>query len=131
MRSFLPNRVTRLRMLAHTRHIVVVMLPLGAGTGFLVALALKGLGSFEPMVLRVGGRTGLTILLPAFGLFLTTIWLTVTGIGEVSLFKDMDLAKKNPYKVFPFIVCLCSGAALPLAWGSGCWLCQAITCGMT
>ena len=79
MRSFLPNRLSRLRLLAHTRHIVVVTLPLGAVTGFLVALALKGLGSFEPMVLRVGGRTGLTILLPAIGLFLTTIWLTVTG----------------------------------------------------
>ena len=102
VRRFIPTRTGRLRMLAHTRHIVVVTLPLGAGTGFLVALALKGLGSFEPMVLRVGGRTGLTILLPAIGLFLTTAWLTLTGIGEVSLFKDMDLAKRNPYKVFPF-----------------------------
>ena len=101
--GFLPNRTTRLRLLAHTRHIVVVTLPLGAVTGFLVALALRGLGSFEPMVIRIGGRTGLTILLPAIGLFLTTIWLTVTGIGEVSLFKDLDLAKRNPYKVFPFL----------------------------
>ncbi len=36
-------------MLAHTRHIVLVTLPLGAVTGFLVALALRGLGSFEPI----------------------------------------------------------------------------------
>ena len=101
-RNFLPTRTRRLRLLAHSRHIVLVTLPLGAATGFLVALALKGLGSFEPMMLRVGGRTGLTILLPAIGLFLTTAWLSATGIGEVSLFKDMDLAKKDPYKVFRF-----------------------------
>lgn len=119
MRSFLPNRLSRLRLLAHTRHIVVVTLPLGAVTGFLVGLALKGLGSFEPMVLRVGGRTGLTILLPAIGLFLTTLWLTVTGIGEVSLFKDMDLAKKNPYKVFPFLTSLGKVVACLLTIGFG------------
>ena len=106
-------------MLAHSRHILAVTLPLGAGTGFLVALALKGLGSFEPMVLRVGGKTGLTILLPAIGLFLTTAWLSVTGIGEVSLFKDMDLAKKNPYQVFSFWVSLGKVVACALTIGFG------------
>ena len=119
LRRFIQTRTSRLRMLAHTRHIVVVTLPLGAGTGFLVALALKGLGSFEPMVLRVGGRTGLTILLPALGLFLTTAWLSLTGIGEVSLFKDMDLAKKNPYKVFPFWPSLGKVVACALTIGFG------------
>jgi CIC family chloride channel protein len=54
------------------------------------------------MVLRIGGRTGLTILLPAIGLFLTTAWLALTGLGEVSLFKDLDLAKRDPYNVFRF-----------------------------
>ena len=49
-RSFLPGRNGRLRMLAHTRPIVLATLPPGAVAGFLVALALKGLGSFEPMV---------------------------------------------------------------------------------
>ncbi len=106
-------------MVAHTRHIVVVTLPLGAATGFLVALALKGLGSFEPMVLKVGGKTGLTILLPAVGLFLTTAWLTLTGIGEVSLFKDMDLAKKDPYRVFPFRSSLGKVVACALTIGFG------------
>ena len=119
MRAFLPTRLSRLRLLAHSRHIIVVTLPLGAGTGFLIALALKGVGSFEPMVLRVGGRTGLTILLPAIGLFLTTAWLTLTGIGEVSLFKDMDLAKKNPYKVFPFLTSLGKVVACLLTIGFG------------
>jgi CIC family chloride channel protein len=79
--------MSRLRLLAHTRHIVVV--------------------------------TGVTILLPAIGLFLTTIWLTVTGIGEVSLFKDMDLAKKDPYKVFPFRVSLGKVVACVLTIGFG------------
>jgi CIC family chloride channel protein len=119
MRRFIPSRTRRLRLLAHTRHIVVVTLPLGAATGFLVGLALKGLGSFEPMVLKVGGRTGLTILLPAIGLFLTTAWLSLTRIGEVSLFKDMDLAKKNPYKVFPFRASLGKIVACALTIGFG------------
>jgi CIC family chloride channel protein len=106
-------------LLAHTRHIVAVTLPLGAVVGFLVALALKGLGSFEPMILRVGGRTGMTILLPALGLFLTTALLSLTGIGEVSLFKDLDLAKKDPYKVFPFLPSLAKVAACALTIGFG------------
>jgi hypothetical protein len=75
----IPTRTSHLRRLAHSRHIVLGTLPLGAGTGFLVALALKGLGSFEPIVLRAGGETRLAILLPAIGLFLTTAWLTLTG----------------------------------------------------
>ena len=118
-RRFLPSRTRQLRILAHTRHIVVVTMPLGAVTGFLVALALRGLGSFEPMVLKVGGRTGLTILLPAIGLSLTTAWLTVTRLGEVSIFKDLDLAKKDPYKVFPFWSTLAKVVACALTIGFG------------
>ena len=100
--NLLPTRTTRLRMLAHTRHIVGVMLPLGAGVGFLVAMALYGLEKFEPLVASVGWRTRLTLLLPALGLFFTTSWLKLTGIGEVSLVKDMDLARVDPYLAFPF-----------------------------
>jgi len=40
----LPTRTRQLRMLAHTRHIVLVMLPLGAFVGFLVAEGLAELG---------------------------------------------------------------------------------------
>ena len=118
-RRFLPTRTGQLRLLAHTRHIVAVTLPLGAVTGFLVAMALKGLGSFEPMVLRVGGRTGLTILLPAIGLFLTTAWLSLTRLGVVSLFSDLDLAKKDPYRVFPFWSTLAKVVACTLTIGFG------------
>lgn len=102
LRSLFPTRNSRLRLLAYTRHIIFVMLPLGGLIGFLVALALRGLGTFTPWLERVGGRTGLTILLPLLGLGLTSAWLELTGIGEVSLFKDLDLASKDPYAVFPF-----------------------------
>lgn len=101
-RFFMSSPHHRLRLLAHTRRLVVVMLPLGAGIGLGVAFALRGLGSFEPWVGRIGGRTHLTLLVPALGLFLVTVWLTLTRIGEVSLFRDMDLAHQNPYEVFPF-----------------------------
>ncbi len=112
-RFFMSSPHHRLRMLAHTRRLVLVMLPLGAGIGLVVAFALRGLGSFEPWVVRLGGRTHLTLLVPALGLFLVTLWLSLTRIGEVSLFRDMDLAHQNPYKVFPFRtsigkVCACA-----------------------
>lgn len=90
-------------MLAHTRRLAGLMLPLGAAVGFVVAIALKGLGSFEPWVGRVSGDVHLGVLLPAIGLLLVTLWLDLTGIGEVSLLKDLDLAHHSPYEVFPFL----------------------------
>lgn len=89
-------------MLAHTRRLVGIMLPLGAGVGLAVAFALRGLAAFGPWVDRQGGRSHLSLLLPAIGLGLVTLWLSLTKIGEVSLFKDLDLAHHSPYQVFPF-----------------------------
>jgi CIC family chloride channel protein len=89
-------------MLAHTRRLGGIMLPLGAAIGLAVALALRGLGSFEPWVGRMGGQTHLSLAVPAIGLFLVTLWLSFSGIGEVSLFQDLDLAHHSPYEVFPF-----------------------------
>lgn len=117
--SLLPTRHRRLRLLAHTRRMVLVILPLGAGMGLLVAAALRALGSFEPWVGRMGGSLHLGLLLPALGLFLATALLHITGIGEVSLFKDLDLAKKNPYQVFPFLISLGKVAACALTIGFG------------
>ncbi|BDU72860.1 chloride channel protein [Mesoterricola silvestris] len=118
-RTLLPTRTTRLRFLAHTRHIVGVMLPLGAAVGLLVALALYCLAHFEPWVQSVGWRTRLTLLLPAVGLFLTTIWLRFTGLGEVSLGADLDLARTDPYGAFPFLRSLGKvvGCALTIGFG--------------
>jgi chloride channel protein, CIC family len=115
----LPNRIQSLRLLVHTRKIVGVMLPLGAGIGFMVALALKGLGSFEPWVSNTGGRIHLAVLLPGLGLGLATLWLHLTKIGEVSLFEDLDLARKDPYKVFPFWTSLGKVMACTLTIGFG------------
>jgi len=115
----IPTKTRRLRMLSHTRRMVLVILPLGAGMGLLVAAALRALGSFEPWIGRMGGTLHLGLLLPALGLFLATALLHFTGIGEVSLFKDLDLAKKNPYQVFPFLVSLGKVAACALTIGFG------------
>ncbi|MBK8725494.1 MAG: chloride channel protein [Holophagaceae bacterium] len=106
-------------MLAHTRRLVMVMLPLGAGIGLVVAFALRGLGSFEPWIIRLGGQTHLTLLIPALGLFLVTVWLKLTHIGEVSLFQDMDLAHKDPYEVFPFRRSIGKVAACAMTIGFG------------
>ncbi|HLO65927.1 MAG TPA: chloride channel protein [Holophaga sp.] len=101
--SFIPRRNQRLRLLAHTRHIVAVMLPLGALVGFLVALALRGLGALEPRLAGHAGRSLAALVLPGAGLVLNALWLQRTGIGGVSLFKDLDLAHRDPYRVFPFL----------------------------
>ncbi|WP_306600815.1 chloride channel protein [Geothrix sp. 21YS21S-2] len=118
-RILLPTRTTRLRFLAHTRHIVGVMLPLGAAVGLLVALALFCLERFEPWIQHLGGRTRLTLLLPAAGLFLTTAWLRLTRLGEVSLARDLDLARTDPYQAFPFLRSLGKvvGCALTIGFG--------------
>ena len=78
------------------------MLPFGADIGLAVALALRGLGSVGPWVGRGRGETYPTVVIPAIGLILVTLWLSSTGIGEVSLFKDLDLAHQSPYEVFQF-----------------------------
>lgn len=117
--TLLSSPTRRLRILAHTRRLVGIMLPLGAGVGLVVAFALRGLGSFEPWVSRLGGQTHLTLVVPAIGLFLVTLWLSVTGIGEVSLFKDLDLAHHSPHEVFPFWRSLAKVGACAMTIGFG------------
>ena len=114
-----PNRNQRLRLLVHSRRILGVMLPLGVGIGFIVALALRGLGSFEAWGARVGDRTHALVWLPGIGLFLTTLFLRYTRIGEVSLFKELDLARRDPYQVFPFWASLGKVVACALTIGFG------------
>ncbi len=100
--DLIPKRHQQLRLLAHTRRLVLVVMPLGALIGLVVTSALIGLNRLEPWIATWGGRTHAGIFLPAIGLFLTTIWLALTGIGEVSLFKDLDLARIGPHAAFPF-----------------------------
>ncbi|MCE1229902.1 MAG: chloride channel protein [Firmicutes bacterium] len=115
----LPTRQRRLHLLAHTRRMAVVILPLGAGMGLLVAMALRALWAFEPWVNHAGKTLHVSLLLPAFGLFLATAFLHFTGIGEVSLLKDLALAKQNPTQVFPFWVSLGKVVACGLTIGFG------------
>lgn len=100
--ELIPKRFQQLRLLAHTRRLVFVVMPLGALIGLLVTVALSGLQRLEPLIASWGSRTHLVVLLPAIGLFLTTVWLSVTHIGEVSLFKDLDLGRVSPHVAFPF-----------------------------
>ncbi|WP_306590413.1 chloride channel protein [Geothrix sp. 21YS21S-4] len=100
--DLLPRRFQQLRLLAHTRRLVFVVMPLGALIGLLVTAALAGLGRLEPLIAGWGSRTHLVIVLPAIGLFLTTAWLSISGIGEVSLVRDLDVAHGAPHAAFPF-----------------------------
>ncbi|MCL1893980.1 MAG: chloride channel protein [Holophagaceae bacterium] len=117
--SILPNRGARLRLLAHARRAVLVILPLGAGIGFCVAFVWKALGSFEPWVGSMGGKLNLTVLLPAIGMFLTTVLLYWSRIGQVSLARDLSLAKTDPYRAFPFLKSIVKVAACGLTIGFG------------
>lgn len=98
----IPTRSQRLRLLAHTRRLVGVMLPLGAATGLAVALGLHVLESGSRWAWELTFRHGVEYLLPLAALLVVTQWLTATGVGEVSLSADMDLAKHQPYAAFPF-----------------------------
>lgn len=100
--DLIPSRFHQLRLLAHSRRLVFVVMPLGALIGLLVTGALAGMTHLEPRILGWGSRTHLGLVLPAIGLFLTTLWLAISGIGEVSLFKDLDLARIGPHAAFPF-----------------------------
>lgn len=115
----LPTRTRRLRMLAHTRRLMGVILPLGAVTGLLVALAVHGLEIFSERAREMGGHRGWEVLLPCAGLGLVTWWLTWTRIGEVSLFDDMALAQHQPYAAFPFRRTLAKVAGCGLTIGLG------------
>jgi CIC family chloride channel protein len=117
--SILPTRLDRLRIVAHIRRAVLVILPLGAGIGLLVSVVLNALGSFEPLVVEWGGRVNLALALPAVGLFLATSLLHWTGIGASSMARDVALAKSSPYLAFPFFKSLGKVAACALTIGFG------------
>ena len=53
--DLVPRRFQQLRLLAHTRRLVFVVMPLGALIGLLVTLALGGLARLEPQITGWGG----------------------------------------------------------------------------
>lgn len=102
-RSLFPPRRLRLRLLAHSRRIVLAILPLGLLLGLLMTGLLVGLEDhLAPFLDGLSARMGILWILPGVALAAATIWLAWTKTGPVSLFEDLDLAHKNPYEAFPF-----------------------------
>ena len=101
VRGLLPPRHLRLRLLAHSRRLVLAIIPLGLLMGLVMTGLLLGLERhLVPWLERAAG--GFAWVLPGLALVAATRWLTWTGTGQVSLFEDLDLAKKSPYEAFPF-----------------------------
>lgn len=95
-------RQRNLRLLAHSRRIVFVMLPLGAFTGWMMGLAVKAYAATFWWVDAHLVPTHLVVLLPLVGLPLATMLLDFSGVGQVSLSEDIHLSRENPFKAFPF-----------------------------
>ena len=95
-------RQRNLRLLAHSRRIVFVMLPLGAFTGWMMGLAVKAYSEVFGWTDRHLVSNHLVLLLPLLGLPLATLLLDVSGVGEVSLSEDVHLSRANPFQAFPF-----------------------------
>ncbi len=117
--SPLASRKSRLRILAHTRRTVLLMLPLGALMGLLVAISLTSLEHLEHRIFHMAEGGHWTLLLPGLGLVFTTLWLNRLRLGAVSLTADIHLAHRNPYEAFPFRISLAKVAACVLTIGFG------------
>ena len=115
----LASRRRRLRLVVHARRIVLLMLPLGALMGLVVALALSGLERLEHRIFHVAGGGHWTLLLPGVGLLLTALWLQRLKLGAVSLGDDLHRAHRDPYAAFPFRASLAKVAACALTIGFG------------
>ena len=101
---FTQSRAKRrnLRVLAHGRRILFLMLPLGAFTGWMMGLAVAAYVAIFARLQQDFTSDHLILLLPLIGLPLTTGILALGGVGEVSLADDIHLSHKDPYKAFPF-----------------------------
>ncbi len=104
IRHLLASRAKRrnLRVLAHARRILFLMLPLGAFTGWIMGLAVSTYIALSEHIQREWTGNHLVVFLPLVGLPLATTILAFGGVGEVSLAEDIELSHKDPYKAFPF-----------------------------
>jgi CIC family chloride channel protein len=115
----LPTRGRNLRLLAHTRRLLLLVLPLGVLSGWILAWAVRGsqlLGEFLVHHLAPGH---LILALPLVGLFLATNLLDRTGVGEVSLAEDIHMGHADPYVAYPFRASLIKAAACAATVGLG------------
>jgi CIC family chloride channel protein len=115
----LPTRLRSLRVLAQTRRLALAVLPLGAGIGLVAALALSGVEWLEALLQGHGVRTWAMVVTPLLALLLTGLWLQVSGLGEVSLPKDLAQARHHPLATFRFLPSLGKAAACALTIGFG------------
>lgn len=100
----LQSRAKRrnLRVLAHGRRILFLMLPLGAFTGWMMGLAVAAYLALFEWFRESLTRNHLVLLLPLIGMPLATTILALGGIGDVTLAEDIEISHKDPYRAFPF-----------------------------
>lgn len=95
-------RRRNLRLLAHTRRILFVMMPLGAFTGWMMGLAVEVYRSSFAWVGTHLVPGHWVLLMPLVGLPLATMLLDFGRVGDVSLSEDVHLSRENPFQAFPF-----------------------------
>lgn len=121
--QILTHRGRNLRLLAHTRRMLLLMLPLGAFTGLIMALAVRGVSHLSEELVRHLSPGHLILGLPLIGLFIATQLLARGGVGEVSLGDDLHMSHEDPYQAFPFrpslIKALACAATIALGGSSG------------
>jgi CIC family chloride channel protein len=96
----LPSRLRGLRMVAQARRLALAVLPMGAAIGLVAALGLSGLEHMQSLLQGHRWRGLLLVGTPFVGLALTGLWLHVSRLGEVSLVKDLALARSRPLEAF-------------------------------
>jgi CIC family chloride channel protein len=107
----LTQRSRNLRLIAHTRRMLLLMLPLGALTGWIMTLAVRGALLASEHIVHLLAPSHLILALPVVGLVLATQMLARSGVGEVSLADDLHMSHEDPYVAFPLKASLVKAAA--------------------
>lgn len=115
----LPTRSRNLRLLAHTRRLLLLVLPLGVLSGWILAWTVRGSQRLGEFLVHHLGPSHLILALPLLGLFLATNLLARSGVGEVSLAEDIHMGHADPYVAFPFRASLIKAAACAATVGLG------------
>ena len=120
MAPMIPPSRLRLRLLAHSRRIVLAILPLGLLLGLVMTAIIIGLDRhLVPFLEEASNRLVGAWVLPGAALLTTTAWLAWTGTGAVSLFEDLDLAHRDPREAFPFAKSMAKVVGCALTIGLG------------
>jgi CIC family chloride channel protein len=115
----LPSRTRSLRVLAQARRLAFAVLPMGASIGLVAAFALTGIEGLENLLRGQGLRSGAMIVTPLVGLALTGLWLRYSGLGAVSLSRDLAQARLHPLGTFRLLPSLGKAMACVLTIGFG------------